>query len=331
MPDNTVSRDEYLSQRKRFVKSGDILVKAFKAPPSWDPQTRSARFVMSSEAPDRDKDIIVQAGLDIAEFLKNPVGLLFHMSRSWPIGLWSDVAKVNGRPKRTEGSLTLIEEGKDPLADQTAVHIGAGTLRACSIGFIPKLIKRREREQDADEYVWPGYEIIESELVECSVVPIPAQPAALVKSAGGDQVLAREIIESVLDNWVRLPCGITVPREDYEAALKTLTGEKTTSVGAITVDLEVAGRDRLLDAADQIKIQVDGIVGQAAADAVEKVLADDKPDGLLTKFKRALGLLKAPEQLPPPTPPVPATAEQKQTALAAATAAEETAQRLLAA
>ena len=230
MPDTEISIDEYLSARKDFVRGGDVVVKAAKSPASWDDNTRSARFVMSSEAVDRDKDIVVQAGLDIAEFAKNPVGFFAHRQRDFPVGQWSDIEKVlKGRPARTEGTLTFLPEGGDKDADRAAFHVKHGFIKTCSIGFMPTKIKRRE----ADGEEWPGYMIEASKLLECSVVPIPANPDAMAKAVQGNEefVMARDVVEDILDNWAKHPeTGLIVPRAEFETAYKTLTGDRTSVV-----------------------------------------------------------------------------------------------------
>jgi phage head maturation protease len=228
-----VSVDEFLNERKGFVKSGDVVMKASKAPSSWNPETRTVHFTMSAEVEDRDRDIVFQAGLDTTEFEKNPVAPLMHRSASFPIGNWQNIQKnLAGRPKRTEGDLVLVKEGLDPDADRLANHIGAGTIRACSIGFIPKMVVKRETPEDKREtYFWPGYEIREATLLECSPVMIPANPAALAKMASEGSVYARELIEEILDNWAKHPeTGLIIPKAEFETAHKQATGERTTVV-----------------------------------------------------------------------------------------------------
>jgi HK97 family phage prohead protease len=228
MGDKLVSVDEYLSTQKGAVKSGDIVLKAFRSPSSWDPKKRTARFTLSAQAEDRDRDLILQEGLDTSHFEKNPVALMFHNARSWPIGRWSDIAKnLTGRPKRTEATLNLLPEGTEPDADRAAAHIAAGTLSTCSIGFIPREVRKREVPEDKkDTYYWPGYGILSAELVEASIVPVPSLREAAVKAAGGDELaLPRELIEEILDSWAKHPeTGLIVPRSELEAAHKAATG-----------------------------------------------------------------------------------------------------------
>lgn len=208
-----VSVDEYLTKRSIAVNSAGMISKIFKSPATWNADERTARFVMSSETPDRMRDVVRQRGMDKTEFERNPQGLLFHDSRNFPIGLWENVATINGSPKRTEGTIRLLPEGADEIVDRTAKHIAFGTLRTSSIGFIPLDI---ERIMDSEGRGTGGFDIVQSELVECSIVPIPANPDAIVKAADGDFKMAYELIEEVLDTYTRDSSGLIVPRETYE-------------------------------------------------------------------------------------------------------------------
>ncbi|MER9768881.1 hypothetical protein NKJ09_22775 [Mesorhizobium sp. M0189] len=227
------SADEAQAKRKDHVRDSDrglVMVKGFKSPPSWNKDTRSARFIMTSESVDRYRDIVVQAGLDIDRFLENPQGLLFHNSRSWPCGLWSDVTKVlSGRPKRTEGNLDFLPEGTDEDADRAARHVAAGSLRTVSIGFKPNWEDIDFILDDDDDWTG-GFRYNSSELLECSLVPIPAQPDALVKDAGGDLTLARELIEEILDTYAKTPEGLLVPMDEYRAKHFDLGASRSTFI-----------------------------------------------------------------------------------------------------
>ncbi len=227
------SADEAQSKRKEFLKStasGSAMIKGFKAPPSWDKDTRSARFVMTSESVDRYNDIVVQAGIGIDNFLKNPTALMFHNSRDWPIGNWSDITKIlSGRPKRTEGTLNFLPEGVDEDADRAARHVSVGSIRTVSIGFIPDW-NDVDFILDEDEDWTGGFRFNKSELIECSLVPIPAQPDALVKDAGGDFKLARHLIEDILDTYTKTPEGLLIPLDEYRAKHMDLIGNRTSIV-----------------------------------------------------------------------------------------------------
>ncbi len=240
MASKRVSIDEYLGsrgygglERKHFARDDGLVLKALPAAmvekAKFDKDAGTIRFVMSAEIEDRDRDIVVQAGLDTAQFEKNPVAPWGHQARDMPVGQWSDIQKtLTGRPKRTEGTLNLTKG--EPQADRLALHLEAGSIRACSIGFMPKTIERREVPEDQrDSYFYPGYMIHEAELYECSPCSIPANPAALAKAAAEGDTLSREMIEQVLDCW-DLKDGLIVPRKAFEDAHRGSRPAKSTMV-----------------------------------------------------------------------------------------------------
>jgi len=265
MPDKIVSLDEYLNskayggvQRKHFAREDGVVLKALPAAmvekAKFDKSAGTIRFIMSAEVEDRDRDIVVQAGLDTSEFEKNPVAPWGHQARDMPVGQWSDITKtLTGRPKRTEGTLKLTKG--EPQADRLALHLEAGSIRACSIGFMPKSIERREvPDEMKDDYFYPGYMIHEAELYECSPCSIPANPAALAKAAADGDALSREIIEQVLDCWDRKD-GLIVPRKAFENAHRQGAGDRKSFVLAgerFTAWKDAAGEPHL-EKADDVK------------------------------------------------------------------------------
>lgn len=317
MADDLVSVDEYCNARKGFVRDNGTVLKVFKAPPSLDKEKRTARFVMSTEEPDRDRDIIVQAGLDTTEFMKNPVALYGHRSWEPPIGKWSDITRVNGKPKRTEGTLEFLPEGTDDIADRIFRHVSAGSLRAVSIGFMPKRLRRREQDNDDR---WPGYEITESELFECSVVTIPANAQALVKDAAGDPIIARELVEEALDTWARDPAtNLLIPREEFEKTYRIvkLAAFDDLLVKAVDKAVNPPEPEPKPPAAPEtvtLKLAVDTSEAEAAIERTSSMV-----ERLGERIRKFLGLSAEPEV---PAAPSPADIE------AARKAAEATLARL---
>jgi hypothetical protein len=212
----------------RDTDRGLAVIKAARSqPPSWDPEARTARFVMSTQQVDRYGDIVMTDGIDTREFDRNPVGLTFHNSRTWPVAKWANLEKIlKGRPARLEGDFILLPaDGPIPEIDQTAWMIANGGIKACSIGFIPDW---DEVEVVLDENEnWSGYKFLKSELLECSVCAIPANPGALVKSADGDMKLARELIEEVLDSYAKDPVtGSLIERSLFEKTYESLARDR---------------------------------------------------------------------------------------------------------
>lgn len=274
MKTKRISADEAIAKAKaneqtRETSAGITLVKAAKAPPSWDKNERSARFVMTSQAQDRYGDIVVTDGVDLSEFEQNPVGLLFHNSRTWPVGHWANMEKMlRGRPPRLEGDLIMLPAG-GPVkeVDEAAWMIENGGIRACSIGFLPDW-DEVESVLD-DEGKWMGMRFVRSTLLECSICAIPANPQALAKSFGEDHRLARELIEDILDNWARTPEGVMVPRKAYEEAYSVVKAgdgvvrkDGGITVGGLQVFVRNAGAEEY------------AFVAEAARKAVEEALAE---------------------------------------------------------
>lgn len=129
------------------------------------------RFRLSDETLDRGGDIIVQAGWKLAEFRRNPMALFGHSSHD-VIGTWKDV-KVDG--KQLVGTLKLAEAGTSDVVDTVRSLLRQGILKTVSVGFIPKKYEAIDEEKG----IWAGARFLESTLLECSVVAVPANPNAL--------------------------------------------------------------------------------------------------------------------------------------------------------
>lgn len=233
------TKDQILEARQDQIKvvgEKQAITKAArgigKAAPSYDASARSARFIMSTENPDRYRDVVVIAGLDIENFLENPVAPLMHNTRELPVGHWEKLEKsLNGRPKRLEGDFVHgpIDE-RAPRIAEVAYMLENGLLRACSIGFIP--------DWDDVDYIlnddesWSGgLRFNKSELIECSPCVVPANPDALIKAAGQSLGLAKELLEELLDNYARDPISKELlTREDFEKKYLIITGNKKSVV-----------------------------------------------------------------------------------------------------
>lgn len=139
-----------------------------------DDETRTVRFVASDESIDRYGDI-VRSDWNLAPFKKNPVFLWNHSYGVPPIGTVEPVEVVS---KRLLATSKFVAAGVSEFADQLYRLVRAKVLRAVSVGFTvpPEKIERRED----DEGRWTGGFIFhEPELLEISLVAVPANPKAL--------------------------------------------------------------------------------------------------------------------------------------------------------
>lgn len=127
-------------------------------------------FVLSDDTVDRYGDVIDAAGWDLRNFKKNPIALFGHDSR-FPIGKWSDLRVDAGKLK---GKLTLAKRGTSYRLDELIGLVEQGILRAVSVGFKPV-----KAEPIDPERPYGPQRYLKQELLETSLVAVPANPAAL--------------------------------------------------------------------------------------------------------------------------------------------------------
>lgn len=125
-------------------------------------------FILSDATPDRMGDVIETSGWELENFKKNPIALFNHNS-NFPIGRWSN---PRAGDDGLRSHLQLAPEGTSQRIDEIRRLVDAGILRAVSVGFLPR--KSEPLTKDGD-----GLRFTRSELVECSLVSIPANPNAL--------------------------------------------------------------------------------------------------------------------------------------------------------
>lgn len=148
---------------------------------SIDEEGRSATFVCSTDVVDRYDEIVAQ-NWDLRSYRQNPVALYAHNKSELPIGQATEVDVVGGKLIAT---LKFASEKANPLAENVWQSILEKTLRAVSVGFIPHTV-RWERRLDTEVLV-----LDDNELLEISVVPVPANPEALAKAHAKALEMAR--------------------------------------------------------------------------------------------------------------------------------------------
>lgn len=127
-------------------------------------------FVLSDATVDRVGDVIEPDGWDLKNFKKNPIALFGHNS-GFPIGKWENLRVEGGK---LIARLKFAAKGTSARIDELASLVEQGILRAVSVGFRP--IKSEpldpERPYGPQRYT-------KQELLETSLVSVPANPAAL--------------------------------------------------------------------------------------------------------------------------------------------------------
>lgn len=124
---------------------------------------KRGRVVATDFSEDRDGEVMNVTGLDTQNFEKNPVLMFGHNHQILPVGKALNLKKENGQ---------LTFEPAFSESTQMARDVKAlweeGILGAVSIGFIPKRM--------VDNV------FVEAELIEISVVNVPANPNALAQA-----------------------------------------------------------------------------------------------------------------------------------------------------
>lgn len=258
-----ISVDEFLDRRSLTVRDG-VVYKAARMPKTFDGKTRSAVFVMTDETTDSYGDTVRAKGADLTRFEANPICLLNHRS-DLILGTWDGVEK---KPRKIEGRAVLAAEGTAPHIDMAYSLMEQGILRAASIGFMPKKLERKL--DDKGEPTW-AYDILEWEMYECSVVSVPANPAALAKSIKDGNMLARDFLEEVLDTYTKTAAGLIVPRSELEDAHKEATGGKL-SVQVKNPQIEF--NQELLDRLDAIVERMEN----ATSKWTQQEIGSDEPE-----------------------------------------------------
>ena len=189
---------------KDFGTSSSSPPSSFIPQPSSLPRQRW--LTLATNAVDRAGDILVIAGMDATNFLKNSQFLWQHGASG---ALLSTIGRVLDLKQTKDTLFALVEYAAadiSPLAEQVYQMDLAGLLPANSIGFSPI-------EYEANEF--GGYTFTKWELIECSKVELPMNPDAVdsfrLQMANGERRMANEeqmihATESLDDvlNWVIL-------------------------------------------------------------------------------------------------------------------------------
>jgi len=152
--------------------------------------SRSMHFLISTDAVDRDNDVLDPKGWQLDSYKSNPIVAFAHDYKSLPIAKCTSIVTT---PKGLEATAEFPPKGVHAFADTVYDMLKAGFLSATSVGFRPI-----DYEQATDR---KGFNFKKQELTEFSIVPIPSNPQALVqqRSATSEQV---KVWTKDLKDWV---------------------------------------------------------------------------------------------------------------------------------
>jgi len=176
---------------------------------------------ISTEAVDRDKEIVISKGMNDEHFRMNPVVPIMHSKWSPPAGrsLWRKVVK-DGKRVGIKAKTVYPDKPKDYegdwIPDDAFRLVQSGLLNGKSIGFIPTKSRRpTDDEIRRNPDLATVWRIIEEWiLIEYSLVYIPAQQEAIVEEIGQADKNYSKIIEKCLNIDVKnnsKKVGPTIP------------------------------------------------------------------------------------------------------------------------
>jgi HK97 family phage prohead protease len=172
---------------RRSVPSG-IQYREVRAAEITGPDTLSV--VASDETVDRYGDVLRVSGWDLSGYKKNPIVLFAHEAR-YPVG----TSKVRIDGKQLIADITLAEPGTSDIVDAVRALVRQKILKAVSVGFQPT--KEPNEIKDPDTNKWTGgYEFVGQELLENSIVSIPANPNALTLARSFSPAVRRALFQS---------------------------------------------------------------------------------------------------------------------------------------
>jgi HK97 family phage prohead protease len=168
---------------------------------------RQIRVIASDATPDRMGDVLEPSGCQLDEFRSNPIMLAQH-SPDQPIGTWPSIQVKNGR---LEAIGELAPEGVSELADEYCALAKSGVIKAVSVGVTPIAYEPLRAG---------GRRYTQWELIELSLVSVPANPNALVieRSLGSREPTMRELGQQIgrIIVAARLRAALPPRRTTYE-------------------------------------------------------------------------------------------------------------------
>jgi hypothetical protein len=155
-----------------------------------DEENRRIKFVCSTEDVARDGHMIRADGWKLENFNANAVFLWCHKTDEPPIGKFTNIGveEFDGKPALV-GEVEFADAATYPFADTVFRLYQGGFLNAVSVQWEPLAWEPLEDSEGRQT----GLVFTESELLETSAVPVPADPKALVVATQRGVVTPEEV------------------------------------------------------------------------------------------------------------------------------------------
>jgi len=257
-------------------------------------------FVLSDATVDRYGEIVEPDGWDLKNFKKNPIALFGHNS-SFPVGKWTDLRVEDGKLK---ARLNLAKRGTSYRLDELIGLVEQGILRAVSVGFRPI----KSEPMDPERPFGPQ-KYLKQELLETSLVSVPANPAALAiaKSLNvSDETLSlafgqpadavRRDMSATGEQADNTQHDATRSRVDRPSILKEDTHVKTISQRVIDAKASLVAKQKSRDALTG----ADTLDHEAITAVNDEIDTLEKDIAVLERTEKSIGTAAAPSVLRQP-------------------------------
>lgn len=184
-----------------------------RGPSSLNETERTVEHVASDEDRDRMGDRISVKGWDLDNFAKNSPLLWDHDSSLLPIGRVFKARKGRNEDTGKPALMTVSrfhDAEKNPHAELVYRMVADGDMPAVSVGFNPIEIQRPASDEEAKSLGLGEFGVYfkRQELLELSVVSVPAHPGALAKKLDGyaergivSYEIVNEFVRRLAEGW----------------------------------------------------------------------------------------------------------------------------------
>jgi len=172
-------------------------------------ETRTVTFIASTDSKDRHGTVLNQDNWSLKNFNNNPIigyqhnvyggGMCDGPNPDDQLGsakaYFETVKRAEGDSQQLMVDITFEPEDINPLAEKIFRKVMHGSLRAVSVGFVPKKNASGQVGEERDG----AFHYFGQELLEVSVVNIPSNPDALKRSFRDSTSSALVFLKKTLD------------------------------------------------------------------------------------------------------------------------------------
>ncbi len=249
---------------------------SFATSPEMDAK-RQIRVIAASGKPDRSGDIVVTSGIQLEEFAKNPIILWAHDHYGLPVAKAVEFGVVKGK---LEMVLEFATAEVYSFADTVYKLIKGGFLKGVSIGA-QVLEAEWMLDKETEEII--GRKFTSLNLLELSVVPIPADSKALVMAFGAKAITENELTEC-LEKSFETAIDFATDKPVHIDTVRSEPDEETQKMDEIKkLDARITALEALITASQTKASEAHESLTKVVNDLVSKFGVTVEPNGDMQK------------------------------------------------